>query len=58
MHGGRGSSTPRWRTSSYTDQDNCVEVATLDKSVGVRDSKVDSSPVINIAPRAWASLVG
>ncbi|WP_017557246.1 DUF397 domain-containing protein [Nocardiopsis baichengensis] len=29
----------RWRTSSYTQQQNCVEVADLPQASAVRDSK-------------------
>ncbi|WP_406281793.1 DUF397 domain-containing protein [Embleya sp. NBC_00896] len=48
---------PCWRTSSYTDNDNCVEVAALGTAVGVRDSKVADSAVITINPASWACLI-
>ena len=48
----------RWRKSSYTEEENCVEVAALaGEAMGVRDSKVSASPVIPLATRAWAALV-
>ncbi|MET7507665.1 DUF397 domain-containing protein [Streptomyces albidoflavus] len=56
------SPTPRWFTSSYSDNGgNCVEVATnLAASQGVvpvRDSKDRGGPVLNVPAAAFAALV-
>ncbi|MDI5971532.1 DUF397 domain-containing protein [Streptomyces sp. SL13] len=46
------TTTPQWRTSSYTGTENCVEVADGDPSaVMVRDSK-DRSGTVLAFPRA------
>ncbi|WP_235618672.1 DUF397 domain-containing protein [Embleya scabrispora] len=48
----------KWRKSSYTEGESCVEVATFDdRAMGVRDSKLAASPVIPLRARAWAALV-
>jgi len=48
-----------WRKSSYSGNQggNCVEVAPLTASVGVRDSKVDESPVVTTGSEAWAAFL-
>lgn len=48
-----------WRKSSYsgTQGGDCVEVAGLTDAVGVRDSKVDESPVIEASAEAWGTLL-
>ncbi|MET7302053.1 DUF397 domain-containing protein [Embleya sp. NPDC005575] len=48
---------PRWIKSSYTGNDDCVEVAIISSALGIRDSKVPRSPVISVAHPAWVSLV-
>lgn len=51
--------TAAWRKSSYsgTQADNCVEVAPLTSTVGVRDSKLDASPIIKASAEAWGTLL-
>lgn len=57
MHGDRDQPV-KWRKSSYTEEENCVEVATFgDRAMGVRDSKLAASPVVPLDTGAWASLV-
>ncbi|MFF3438244.1 DUF397 domain-containing protein [Streptosporangium sp. NPDC002721] len=49
-----------WRKStlSGTNNDNCVEVATLPSGGrAVRDSKDPDGPVLSFAPRAWWAFV-
>lgn len=48
-----------WRKSSYSGNagGNCVEVAPLQSEVGVRDSKVDASPIIRTGAEAWAAFL-
>jgi hypothetical protein len=45
----------RWRKSSYSGNggSSCVETASTDRSVMVRDSKLDDSPVITISADGW-----
>jgi hypothetical protein len=43
-----------WRKSTYSFANgNCVEVATGQAVVAVRDSTDPDGPVIDISPRAW-----
>lgn len=48
-----------WFTSSYSDDQggNCVEVATTENAVHVRDSKDPGGPVLTFTPAAWAAFV-
>jgi len=48
---------PRWRTSSASASDNCVEVAVVAAGVLVRDSKAPDGAVLLFTPRAWAIFV-
>ena len=51
---------PRWRKSSYSggDTGQCVELASLDGSVGIRDSKNPQNPHIEVGREALSSLIG
>ncbi|MBL6279461.1 DUF397 domain-containing protein [Micromonospora fiedleri] len=52
-------SRAKWRTSTRSvGNGNCVEVATLDGHVAVRDSKDRGGPVLTFPPSAWTSFVG
>jgi uncharacterized protein DUF397 len=44
-----------WKKSSFTTQENCVEVAHLGHAFGVRDSKDPDGPVLTVSS---ASLLG
>ena len=47
-----------WRTSSRSNEGDCVEVAgDLAGLVGVRDSKDPTGPVLTFAPSAWRSFL-
>ncbi|MDM4722924.1 DUF397 domain-containing protein [Micromonospora sp. WMMA1363] len=47
----------RWRKSSHSgDEGACVEIATLPRKVGVRDSKDPGGPLLLFAPAAWAAF--
>ncbi|WEH33592.1 DUF397 domain-containing protein [Streptomyces sp. AM 4-1-1] len=50
---------PRWRKSSHSNGTGgeCVEVADLDATVGIRDSKWPQGPHITVRPSAWAGFV-
>lgn len=49
----------RWRTSSFTDNGTCVEVADLpDGGRLVRDTKLgDASPVLQYTAAEWRAFV-
>jgi hypothetical protein len=45
-------SAPRWRKSSKSSQDNCVEAALL-HAVLIRDSKMATGPRLTFATAEW-----
>lgn len=47
-----------WRKSSRSgpNDSNCVEMAELSESVGVRDSKDPAGPVLLFSPYSWTSF--
>jgi hypothetical protein len=47
-----------WRKSSYTEADNCVEVAFSAAEVAVRDSKQRTGPTLEFGPDEWRSFLG
>ncbi|MFF8912117.1 DUF397 domain-containing protein [Streptomyces sp. NPDC015032] len=51
--------TARWRKSSYSNGagGECIEVANLHSTVGVRDSKQPHGPHIAVRHSAWALFV-
>lgn len=49
-------SRARWRKSSYTGNQNCVELAHLPGVVGVRDSKDPDGPVLVFTPGQMNAL--
>ncbi|MFH9136711.1 DUF397 domain-containing protein [Streptomyces sp. NPDC017524] len=54
------STTPlTWFKSSYSsaEGDSCVEVAACPSTVHVRDSKLDESPQLALAPAAWSHFL-
>jgi hypothetical protein len=52
-----GSDKPKWRKSSKSNfSGNCVEVATIEVSVLVRDSK-NPGPVLQFSPSAWMAFI-
>ncbi|MFD0683371.1 DUF397 domain-containing protein [Actinomadura fibrosa] len=48
-----------WRKSRRSEPNgHCVEVGrAVDRTIGVRDSKLDRSPVLELTPAAWAKLL-
>ena len=49
----------KWRKASRTTANggDCVEIADLDRSIAVRDSKHPDGPRLTLTRRAWAALV-
>jgi hypothetical protein len=50
-------SSARWRKSSFSGMNGCVEVAFLDDTVAVRDSKDRQGPVLVFTPAEWAAFL-
>ncbi|MFF6906278.1 DUF397 domain-containing protein [Streptomyces sp. NPDC012389] len=48
-----------WHKSSYSggSGDDCVEVAACPSTVHVRDSKIEESPQLALAPTAWTRFL-
>lgn len=48
-----------WFKSSYSsaEGDSCVEVAARPSTVHVRDSKIEESPQLALAPTAWTHFL-
>ncbi|MBM0205586.1 DUF397 domain-containing protein [Micromonospora sp. NPDC051227] len=53
------SERPVWRKSSYSDNNGgaCVEVAELDTSIAVRDSKNPRGSTLRFTKGAWTEFV-
>jgi hypothetical protein len=50
-----------WRKSSRSDgtqQGGCVEVATVDRAIAVRDSKDPDGPRLRFATADWRTFLG
>ncbi|HEV8651718.1 MAG TPA: DUF397 domain-containing protein [Actinomycetes bacterium] len=47
----------KWRKSTFSGVNGCVEVAFLDGSVAMRDSKDRHSPVIEFTAAEWAAFI-
>ncbi|WP_084093250.1 DUF397 domain-containing protein [Amycolatopsis rifamycinica] len=45
-----------WRTSRYSGEDNCVEVA-LGPAAKIRDTKDRSGGTLEISTRSWDALL-
>jgi hypothetical protein len=52
-----GLSGAKWRKSSYSGSNACVEVAFLEGGVAVRDSKDRRGPVLRFTTDEWAEFV-
>jgi hypothetical protein len=46
-----------WRKSSHTHEDNCVEVAFSPSDVAVRDSKHRTGPILEFGPGQWLAFL-
>ena len=45
-----------WRTSSRCGATECVEVGTGQSVIGVRDSKLEQSPVLVFGAETWSAF--
>ena len=48
--------TARWRTSSFTEQGNCVEVAFVPGTAAVRDTKNRTGGTLTFPQSSWHTL--
>lgn len=49
---------PVWRKASRSlNQGECVEIAAIANTIGIRDSKNTQSPVLTFTRREWRSFV-
>lgn len=48
---------PNWRKSSHTGEFDCVELADLTTSVGIRDSKDPMGPRLTLSQTELVALV-
>jgi hypothetical protein len=46
-----------WRKSSHSGLNGCVEVAVVDRTIAVRDSKNPAGPVLLFGVEAWTAFV-
>jgi hypothetical protein len=50
-------STARWKKSSYSGANGCVEFALVTNGVAVRDSKDPNGPVLLFSPGEWEAFL-
>jgi len=46
-----------WKSSNRCESGNCVEVARIDNSYAMRDSKDPDGPVLTFSEREWKAFV-
>jgi hypothetical protein len=51
-------SRAEWRKSTRSGNNGCVEVAFVQDSVAVRDSKDNASPVLVFTAHEWDAFIG
>ena len=47
----------KWRKSSHSGNNGCVEVAQCDDQIAVRDSKDPSGPMLLFTPLEWRAFL-
>jgi hypothetical protein len=50
-------STPRWRKSSHSGNNGCVEVALGADQIAVRDSKASDGPILVFTAHEWDAFL-
>ncbi|SDS77493.1 DUF397 domain-containing protein [Actinoplanes derwentensis] len=56
MNNGKSVSVD-WQTSSYCSSSNCVQVAAIEDSIAIRDSKNPDGTVLMVAPGEWHAFL-
>lgn len=46
-----------WKKSSHSRENGCIEIATTPDVTGIRDSKLDSSPVLAVDKTTFAAFL-
>lgn len=46
-----------WHTSTFCAAGNCIQVAEIDGSIAVRDSKNPQGPVLRYSPAEWQAFL-
>jgi Domain of unknown function (DUF397) len=49
---------PTWRKSSRSAANGCVEIASLENSIAIRDSKDRGGAVLLFSPVEWRDFLG
>ncbi|RFS84949.1 DUF397 domain-containing protein [Actinomadura spongiicola] len=58
MDTARTSKSVAWRTSTYTREGNCVQIAELEaRVIGIRDSKDPDGPYLPLSQAVLATLL-
>jgi len=52
-----GQPAPAWRKSSASNTSGCVEVAFVDQSVLIRDSKHPGGPRLQVPAKEWQRFI-
>ena len=53
---GHDLSHAAWRKSTHSGSGNCIETATVDDMIAVRDSANPGGPALAFTPRAWTAF--
>lgn len=48
---------PNWKISSHSNQGNCVEVGSIEKTILVRHSKHPHEQVLRFPPKSWEGFL-
>jgi hypothetical protein len=51
-----GLSSAKWRKSTFSEHNGCVEVALMERSVAVRDTKNRGGPILTFTHAEWAAF--
>jgi hypothetical protein len=54
---GTDNTAVAWHKSSFSNSGNCVEVATQDRSVLIRDSKNPEDGILSVSSLAWQAFI-
>jgi hypothetical protein len=54
---GTDQAAAAWHKSSFSNSGNCVEVATQDRSVFIRDSRNPEDGILSVSSLAWQEFI-